>query len=193
MSSIKVYKSSPTSPSKGINKHISLGHRPESQWTRESIRTPGSIFQSLKFSSKKSLSQPQSLSPSGDYLNEPLVLFWCTRWLWWCSWRRARCSTSRTRGCRAVQPNPRRAHRQRIGLAGVAVWEHALHIAWCSELEGSSRGNKDRILSGVWLEEWKEELAESTSKRLQKLSWLSVCVVSSLVQTELSQILGALQ
>lgn len=87
------------------------------------------------------------------------MLFWCTQWLW------ARCSTSGTH-----------AHKCRKGLAGVAVWEHALHIAWCSDLGGSSRRNKDSIFSGVWLEEWRGQLVESASKRLWKLSWLTLCV-----------------
>lgn len=99
-----------------------------------------------------------------------------------------------TWGCRAVQPSPRRAHRHRKGLAGIAVWEHALHTAWCSQLEGSSRRNKGSILSGVWLEEWREELVESTSKRLQKLSWLSECVCGFFLSAnELSQIPGDMQ
>lgn len=159
MSSIKVYKSSPTSPSKGINKHISLGHCPESQWSEEPIREN---FPELKSLWQSCLSQAWNLSAWGDGLAQLCVIV----------------GLSVAVGCpgeglAAELYNPHRAHRHGKGLAGAAVWEHSPH---CSELEGTSRRNKDCILSGVWLEEWREELVESTSKRLGKLSWLSVCV-----------------
>lgn len=115
MSSIKVYKSSPTSPSKGINKHISLGHCPESQWSEEPIREN---FPELKSLWQSCLSQAWNLSAWGDGLAQLCVIV----------------GLSVAVGCpgeglAAELCNPHRAHRHGKGLAGADVWEHSLHTA----------------------------------------------------------------
>lgn len=197
MSSINVYKSSPTSPSKGIKKYISLGHGPESQWTRESIRSPKSNFQNLKCFKESSLSQPQNLNPSSDIFKSAISVLvdWVIVMIYREGistlvqfWPNAAVVCSPTYTALQTKKTLCISHRERT---------HSLALAGASELEGSSKRNemsslKQAVLFEAWLEKWRQELIEPVSKSLGKLFRYCVCVAPPWQQIKQSQILGNL-
>lgn len=135
------------------------------------------LFQSEKWSNKNSVTQPQNLNPSGDKLKSAISVILVDLVTVMIPTE----SLAPAQLWLLLQPSKQTQKR----------FCQSCHVGGCSlDWRESPREMKTAVLVGAWLENWRQELAESASKRL---SQFIVCVVSSWEQIKLSQILWNLQ